>query len=60
MWEGWLAGGVRIRIYLLREVYEVRPGKSSLAELVVGNKITQVHIGRSNVFITYKNKSRKQ
>ena len=52
MWEGWLAGGIRIRIYLLREVYEVMPGKSSLAELVVGNKITQVHIRRSNIFIT--------
>ena len=57
MWVGGLAGGVRIRIYLLREVYEVMPGKSSLAELVVGNDITQVRIGRSNVFITCKNKS---
>ena len=60
MWVGGLAGGVRIRIYLLRGVYEVMPVNSSLAELVIGNKITQVRIGRRNVFTTCKNKSRKQ
>ena len=53
MWEGGLAGGVRNRIKnFLREVHEVMPGNSGLAELVVANEITQVHIGRSNIFIT--------
>ena len=60
MYEGGLAGGVRNRIYFLREVHKVMPGNSSLAELVVGKMITQVHMGRNNIFITLKNKSQKR
>ena len=36
------------------------PGESGLAELVVGKVITQVRMGRNNIFITLKNKLRKQ
>ena len=52
MWVGGLAGGVRIRIYLLGDVYEVMPGNSSLAELVVG-KINNTGTHRKEQYLYY-------